>query len=407
MAGPNNNLTTLNGLFKEVYADKLENIIPDGVKLLKMIPFVAKDKQNGSLYHQPVVLGLEHGVTFSSGGDAFTLNSAIAGQIKDAQVQGTQLVLRSILSYTAASRSVGGGVRAFEDATKFLVGNMLRSVARKLEVELLYGQVGYAVVGSVTGTLITPVTAEWAPGIWAGSENMPLDFYSADLSVYRGTATVVSVDMTAQTITVNSTPAGTIPTDVIYHFGAQGNEFAGIHAILTNTGTLFNINATSYALWRGNVFSAQNASLSFAKITEAAARAVEKGLDSPLTCLVNPRTWSDILSDQAALRRYDGSYKSAEVESGAEAIKFHSQNGVIEIMPSIYVKQGYAYLLAMDELVRIGSTDITFRRPGQGDEFFRDLETAAGYELRAFTDQAVFSSAPGKMVLINNIVNDS
>lgn len=54
MAGPNNNLTTLNGLFKEVYADKLENIIPDGVKLLKMIPFVAKDKQNGSLYHQPV-----------------------------------------------------------------------------------------------------------------------------------------------------------------------------------------------------------------------------------------------------------------------------------------------------------------------------------------------------------------
>src|SRR4051812_26581934 len=111
-----------------------------------MIPFIPKDRQNGSLYHQPVVLGLEHGVTFSTGGDAFTLNSAIAGQIKDAQVQGTQLVLRSILSYTAASRSVGGGVKAFEDATKFLVGNMLRSVARKLEVELLYGQIGYGTV---------------------------------------------------------------------------------------------------------------------------------------------------------------------------------------------------------------------------------------------------------------------
>jgi hypothetical protein len=47
----NNNLTTLNGLFKERYADKLRDIIPDGVKLLKEIDFVSKDKQNGSLYH--------------------------------------------------------------------------------------------------------------------------------------------------------------------------------------------------------------------------------------------------------------------------------------------------------------------------------------------------------------------
>ena len=41
----------------------------------------------------------------------------------------------------------------------------------------------------------------------------------------------------------------------------------------------------------------------------------------------------------------------------------------------------------------------------QGDEFFRDLENAAGYELRAFTDQAVFCSAPGKQILFKNIVN--
>jgi hypothetical protein len=46
-----NNLSTLNGLFKEVYADKLENLIPDGVMLLKRIPFVSKEKQNGSNYH--------------------------------------------------------------------------------------------------------------------------------------------------------------------------------------------------------------------------------------------------------------------------------------------------------------------------------------------------------------------
>lgn len=56
-----NQLSTLNGLFKETYADKLKELIPDGVKLLNKIKFMSKDKQPGNLYHQPVVLGMEHG----------------------------------------------------------------------------------------------------------------------------------------------------------------------------------------------------------------------------------------------------------------------------------------------------------------------------------------------------------
>lgn len=402
----NNNLSTLNGLFKEVYASKLENLIPDGVKLLNMIPFVQKDQQNGSLYHQPVVLGLEHGVTYSTGGDAFTLNSAIAGQIKDAQVQGAQLVLRSILSYTAASRSVGGGQKAFEDATKFLVGNMLRSMARKLEMELFYGQVGIgklAASGAISGTTITLDTAEWAPGVWAGAEGMPINFRTSG-GTDHGSTTVTSVDMDARTIVVASA-ASAANGDLIYVDGSYGNEFAGVHKILSNTGTLFNIDAATYNLWKGNQYNCGGTALSFTKIQSAVARAVEKGLDGEVMVLVNPRGWANLLSDQAALRMYDSSYKASSVENGAESIKFHGQNGVIEIQPSTFVKEGYAYILCKDEWVRVGSTDITFRRPGQGDEFFRDLESAAGYELRAFTDQAAFCSAPGKQVLMTNIVN--
>jgi hypothetical protein len=315
------------------------------------------------------------------------------------------MVLRSILSYAAASRSVGGGVRAFEDATKFLVGNMLRSMARKLEIELLYGQMGYGVVSSVAGLVITIQTPEWAPGIWAGSEGMKIDIRTGLAGASRGSAFVASVDMDARTVTLDATPAGTASGDAIYHYGAFGNEFAGIHKILSNTGTLFNISAATYNLWKGNEFSAGSAQLSLTKITSAVARAVEKGLDSDVMCLVNPRTWSNLMSDQAALRRYDGSFKSSEAENGMQSIKFHGQNGMINVQPSIYVKEGYAFILCEDEMMRCGSSDITFRRPGQGEEFFRDLESAAGYELRAYTDQAVFISAPGKCVLIKDIVN--
>jgi hypothetical protein len=406
MASTSNNLDTLNGLFKEVYADKLEDLIPDGVKLLNKIPFSKKDRQLGNFYHQPVILGQEHGVTFAqSGEDAFNLNAPVAGKIKDATVRGTQLVLRSVMGYAAAARSAEGGSKAFQQATKFLVGNMLRSITKKLEIELLYGQMGYASISVVASTTLTIATAEWAPGIWAGAEDMPIEIRDVTGATSRGETRIVSVDFDNKQLVVESALAGVVATDIIWHKGAYDNEFAGLHKILTNTGSLFGINAATYNLWKGNSYSAASAALSFNKMQDAIARAVEKGLDNDVLVMVNPRTWADLLTEQAALRQYDSSYSSGQSENGAKTIKFHGQNGMIEIMPSIYVKEGYAYVISLDEMVRIGSSDVTFKRPGKGDEFFRDLENSAGYELRAYTDQALFCHAPGKNVLITAIVN--
>jgi len=406
---PDNSVGNLNGFFKEVYADKLHELIPEGLKLVNLIKFVSKDKQGGNLYHQPVILGAEHGVTFaSSDDDAFNLNPAVAGVIKDAQVRGNPMVMRSLLGYVAASRAAGGK-NAFMDATKYLVANMLRSMSKKLEIHLLYGQKGYGAVSAAVGTLVTIATAEWSPGIWAGAEGMPIEIFDATGVTSRGEFVITAISMDNRTITTNASAqvAGVVATDVIYHKGAFGNEFAGIHKILeTQTGTMFNISVSQYNLWRGNNYPVGGA-LSFQKISKATSRAVEKGLDSKVTCFVNPRGWSDLLNDQAALRMYDQSYSPAQLQQGAKSIKFFSQNGEIEIVPSIYVKEGYSYLLCMEEWMRIGSSDITFKRPGQGEEFFRDLENAAAYELRLYTDQCVFCMSPGKNVLLTGVVNAS
>ena len=407
---PEGTVGTLNGFFKESYSDKLENLIPDGVKLLNKIKFMPKDRQPGNLYHQPVVLGLEHGVTFAeSDADAFNLQAAVAGQIKDAQVKGNPVILRSILGYNAASRSVTSK-QAFEQATKFLVANMLRSLSRKLEIELLYGQMGYGTVasGGVSGAAVTIATAEYAPGIWAGAEGMPIEIRDAAGTVSRGTFVISSVNMDTRVLTLDSSAAaaGVIATDVIWHKGAYGNEFPGIHYILTQTtGTLFNINVGTYNLFRGNQYSAGSAALSFTKLNLASARAVEKGLDSALYCLVNVRGWANMLTEQAALRMYDQSYSSEQAKNGSKSIRFYAQNGELEIEPSVFVKEGYAYLLSIGDWFRVGSSDMTFKLPGQGDEFFRHLENAAGYEMRLWSDQAVFCFAPGKNVIITGIVN--
>ena len=286
---------------------------------------------------------------------------------------------------------------------------MLRSMSKKLEIGMLYGQMGYGAVaaGGVSGTQVTVATAEWAPGIWAGAEGMPIEIRDLAGSTVRGQFKVVSVNMDTRVLTLDASAAtaGVLATDVIWHKGAYGNEFPGVHKILTNTGTIFNIDAGQYNLFKGNNYGADGAPLSFTKLGEAAVRAVEKGQEGKLLALVNPRAWQDMLSDQAALRKYDASYTSAKLENGARSLLYHAQSGEIEIEASLYVKEGHAFLLSLEDWMRVGSSDISFKRPGQGEEFFRDLENSAGYELRLYTDQALFCQAPGRNTIITGIVN--
>jgi hypothetical protein len=406
MAGENT-ISTLNGLFKEVYAEKLENLIPEGTKFTQKVPFSGRKKAVGSLYHQPVILGLEHGITYAGPtDDAFALDDAVNGVIRDASVQGSQMMLRSRLGIAAASRAAGGEPKAFENATKFLVRNMLRSMAKRLEVGLFYGGVGIGSVSALpVGNTLIVTTADWAPGIFAGSEAMKIDIYDATSTTLRGTAQISGIDMDTREVTVDAMPAGTVATDIIYYKGAKGKEAAGIHKILTNTSVLFGIDASQYNLWKGNEIDLAGNPLSFAKVQDAIARAVEKGLESNVCVFVNPRTWSDLLTEQTALRQYDSSYSVGVSEAGHQEITFYGQNGKVEIVPSIYVKEGFSYVLCEEEMLRIGSSDITFNRPDQGDTFFRELENAAGYELRAYSDQALLCFAPGKNTLIRGVVN--
>lgn len=393
-----NDLTTLNGLFKQTYGDKLEKLIPDGVKLYKMIPFVAKEKQLGNRYNQPVILGAEHGMTYGGpDDDAFTLEAAVAGQIKNATVPGNPKVLRSLLGYNSASRAQNSA-GAFEDATKYLVANMLQSMHKRLEIETLYGQMGLATVSVVAGVTITVSAASWAAGIWAGSENMPVEIRSS-AGVARGNAVVASVAMDTRIITLDALPGGTVATDLVYFKGAYGKEFPGMVKIISNTGSLFGIDAAQYNLWKGNVETVSG-DLSLEKLELAISRAIEKGLDNDVVCLLNPKIFAVLVSDEAALRKYDHSYDANKGENGFRSLKFYAASGAIEVMPSIYVKQGDCILANMKDFIRVGSSDVTFKRPGAEGNFFRDVESSAAYELRAWCDVAIFTPTPGKNVLL-------
>jgi hypothetical protein len=413
-----NTVDTLNGLFKESYADKIRDLVPEGVKLFKMIPFNSAEKATGNLYHTPLALGLEHGFTY--GGDegaVFGLNDAIASSNRDAQVKGFELVLRSAISVGAAARSVTSK-NAFEQATKRLVQNMLKSMHVRLEIQMLYGQVGIARIEDVTGSPVVKICdSEWAPGIWAGAKNMAIEIRS-QAGTLRGTCNITKIDMDAKSITVDTLPVGVTgnldaensAADIIWCKGAYNKEFAGLHKMITNTGTIFNVDASEYELYKGNVvkvgtdFTTGAAYLSFEKIEEGVTRSMEKGLmDEDVVALVNPRHWQKLMTDLAAKRQYDSSYSDKEFKQGAKSIKFFGAAGEIEVVASLFVKEGYAYVFPPKELERIGSTDVTFEMPGFEGKFFKLMEASNGYELRTYTDQALFSPAIGQFALLKYI----
>jgi len=399
------NITTLNGNFKKVYADKMDKLIPMDIKISPEIDFIPSEKMGGLNYNVPVAVANEHGVTYGGEeGEAFNLLPPVSGNIKEASVKGSEIVMRSFISYGAASRAEKSQA-AFVRTTKYIVENLTESINRKLEAECLYGQMGLSTVASVAGAVVTMTSAEFAPGIWFGAKGMRLEFYDASGATLRGEAQVEKVDLDNKALTLNAMPAGVVATDVIFEKSAKGKEFVGIHKVLSNTGTLFGISANTYEVWKSTVFGV-GGNLSFGKITEGLGKAAGRGLNVDIKLYVSNATWAKMVQDQAAYRQYDTSYKSEKAENGFRSIMFHSQNGSVEIIPHTYVKEGYAFGLVLEDWEKVGSTDVTFKIPGSGgEEFFRPLSDAAGFELRCYADWAIFCHKPNRQILYTGITN--
>ena len=410
MSSAVNQESTLNGHFKEVYANNIEDLRPSGVKLYNMVKFIEASKRGGKFYNQPITLGYEFGFSYGgTGGSAYSLDAPVSAAHENTQVKGSSITLSSYLSMDAASRSMEGKA-AFVQETKYIVENMFESFMVRLEAIMMYGGSGIGVVESVASNVIKVEDHEWAAGLWAGCENMPVEIRSS-AGVKRGETTVSAIDMQAKNVTVDGIPAGVVATDVIFHKGAYDKESVGLHQIASNqSSVLFGVDASNYSLFRGNIvnvgsdFAGNEAVLSFAKIEEAIARMMEKGLsEEEVSVICNPLSWKNLLTDLASKREFDSSYSSAKLDQGAKEIIFHGPNGIIKIVSSIFCKEGYAYIICPKEFLRIGSSEVTFNAPGLGDKMVKLLERTAGYEFRAYCDQALFSAKPGKTALMRFI----
>lgn len=415
----------LNTLAKEVFGDAgVPDLIPNMTKLQQKIKFSKKDML-GLKFAQTVRLAYPTGFTHAKGdgtAGAFSFQDSIGGTQARAELTGSQILLRDQMAYEDAAKCTGSK-ESFKEGTKYFFEGLQSSLRKRLETQLFYGSSSLGVAASsanasATSTVVTFTAATWNPGTWAGNEGMQMNWYTSPTSgtiVSSGADavfTLTSVDNVNRKITVGGTSTGIAALDTsiaslgraVFYVGAYGNEMTGVHGIINNTGTLFNISATTYTLWLSTQYAPTAGALTFSKVKKAVALAVGKGLDEDAELFVHPSTWDDLNSDIAALRRTDKTEVS-KVDVGSEEIVYHSQNGKILITPSIYVKEGNSYGVVMNHWKRIGAADVTFNTPGFGGEMFIHLQTKAGVESRAYTHQAIICMKPASQFGISGIVN--
>jgi len=401
----------LSNLFKKVYGDGTIKAVPKFAKLMEEIPYSQQEK-TGDMYEVSVLLAHEQGFTYGAHGDSnFSLNAAIAGSVQKAQVRGSMIVLRSGLSYEDIYKASQAGAAAFEAATSLVVDNMQRSFAKRLELSFLYGQRGLGTVyGNTSGALVL-TDATWAPGIWSAMKSCKLEAFTSvsDSTTQHDTDLVVaSVTHSSKTVTVTGTSSSVVAGDILFYKGARTTtafkECAGIDKILSNTGTLFNIAADTYELWKSNSRAVSGA-ISMLAIQNGIADAVNMGLMEDAKLYLPTKRWNTLNSNEAALRRY-GAY-SQKAENGSESIVYHSANGATECVAHPFVKEGEAFLIPNPKkrVKRVGASNVTFRRPGKAEEIFLEVPDYAGLELRAFSDQAIVIETPAQCTKYTGITD--
>lgn len=430
-------------LFKKVYGG-LHDLTDKKMLLAREIPW-SQNSMVGDEYKEAFVLSAEVGFTIAGQDqDAFTINPAIAGAVRQSGIKPYQTVLSSVLPWGFMSRAANGNdAKAFYNSTKHVMQNHIRSHSRLKEILRLYGQsaqkLGY-VTFAPTGTIYRGATytgpgnvtltrsdgstitftaginvaekaillapGNYAAGIWVGMNGAIVKQVDTATNTVVASGKLVGTDADLGIIYVDFTPVAATSTtshNLCYDGMEDNKEMVGIKKILQNTGTLFGISAAQFELWRSNVLRLGQKRLSLKAIQVAVMQAVNRGgLEEPLSILVSPRVFAYMVNDEAALRRYDASYNK-DAKNGFEAIEFYAANGVNKIIPYRYVMEGDAFGLKFDDWVRSGSSEVSFSIPGMSQEVIFPLENQAGYVVRSYSDEYIICRQPAHQFLITDI----
>jgi hypothetical protein len=434
-------------IFKKVYGG-LVNLIPKNDLIEALFPY-SNVGAVGEEFIQAFIMGDEVGATWGGTQDeAFRINPAISGTTVQGSIKPTQFMLSSVLSNGFLSRSAQGGEKAFFKATQHVMKNHLESHAKLRSIEKIYGQsqfglgtVSFAPTGTVyrgveysgSGDITlsrkgtTPIgfvdgvntvekailfsPGQFASGFWIGKKGIIVEQVELSTNTVVARGSLVKVDAALGVIYVDFVPVAATGANshaIMYDGWKDKKCMVGLEQIITNSETLFGIDARKFDLWNGQVIDLNQKRFNLQATQEGVSQAIDAGgLEGDIEVMVGNRTFAKMVTDQAALRKFDASYDSGEAKNGFEAITFYAANGACTIRSSNKIKEGQAFGIQKDKYVCSGSQAPSFKvMGGIGEEIIFPLQEQAGHMVRSFSDMYLICNSPATQILWTGLDSD-
>jgi hypothetical protein len=430
MATAIDTVASQSALLKRVYDKGYIDALPEREELTKLIAAGQMEKI-GREFVSMVNLTTGHSVSAQGDKDQnLSLPIPVNTPPQNTTATAYVYVYRDIISATVLNRAPDEGAQAFSSAIGFAVERAQRSFTKIVEEQLNYGQLGLGQFTAATSDLnnsqITMLLAEFAPGIWIGAKDMPIDIYDANANLILQTAISKMANLETRVIVLNSV-AGLVngTTYTIWRRGFRGLEAPGLQQILVNNTSLYGIDATgTFDLWTPAIHSAGNSSLIFSVVARGVAKNRPRGLGQNLKLIVSEDAFIDAIPDYNSTtetsanpgarvsRIFNSSGDVMKLLHGSQELTYKINSTSVEIMSSSFQKNGYAPLIEVDSFRRVGSISKAFQfqelglslAGGGGSNYFRALDNISAYEFRLMSDMALYGPERSHNMIFNNIV---
>lgn len=403
--------------------------------LQRLFPFLQRPIVS-DYYEEPVELDYEQGFTRAGNLAQPDLRPSVSAGAERAKIRPSTMIGRKRVGLRDQYRQGQEGYASFVSEHQNRITMLSLGGRRMIELDLMHGQspTGIGVVESIGSTVssVTPIVltaATFQIGIFAGSKNMPVNFFDTTLATLRHSDNyIVSFDQDTRTVNVYGTVSSIIIGDVLFPDcqttgttgTPAGNQMLGLMAAAaTTSGTVNNINVATNYLYSPTQYDCLSGPLTMEKVLKGVEKGVPKGVSGSQMLLIAPEHYGPLNNQLMALRQLDSSYSPQKVVNGVEGIEYRYSRGKMIVAVHLYMKPSEAVLIPYEEtggaedrsIGRIGSTDLTFQdyeKPdanGQGGNIFFPLQDVAANEMRVFSDQALFIRKLGRVVRFKNIVN--
>jgi hypothetical protein len=336
-------ITTAGNILKEVYEGSLRDQINSKIKLLSRL-----EKTSTGIVGAKYVTFPIH-TTRNSGVGARRENETLPS----AGNQGTEAA-RLSLKYLYGRIQLSGPVIELVDSdfNTFISALELETdkIKDDLKVDLNRQCYGNSTgLLAVTSTVGSNVTATITSGIKNLQVGEVIDVYTAAAFAAEGAvkSTVTIISLTATTVTVSSAVTWA-NLDCIVRTGNINREITGIGAIVSDTGTLYNISPTTVPVWASTVDANGGTAraLGESMMITMSDNIVEKGSEADVvfTSLGVRRAYFNLLEQQ---REFSN---TSTFTGGFGGLKFMTDDGEIPIVSDKDCPSGTMYFLSTKHL---------------------------------------------------------